>query len=79
MASMTQDQTLFVAILAATFIIVSSPRVYEITSKLLSSFQLTLTRPGMQPTATGLAIHAVVFVSIILGVAGSGMLTSRPF
>lgn len=79
MATLTQDQTLFVAILAGAFIIISSPRVYEITSKLLAQFKLPLTRPGMQPTAAGLAIHAIVFVAIILGIASSGLTISKPY
>ena len=63
-----RDQLVYVGILAAVFTIISSPKVYEITSKLAPS-GVALTRPGAQPTPAGLVVHAAVFGAAVIAIA----------
>lgn len=67
MASFSNDDFMHIAIFAAAFIIISSPRVYELTGKFApSGWQFT--KPGAQPTPVGLVVHSLVFVAVLLAV-----------
>ena len=63
-----QDQVIFTAAAAALFLVISSPKLYELTSRLAPQ-GIALTRPGWQPTAAGLVLHTAVFAAVVYGVS----------
>lgn len=67
MSSLAVPAALFGALL---FIIVSAPRVYQITDKLIGSvIQNRLADAAGNPTRLGMVVHALVFFAAFYGYA----------